>query len=242
MLINYNRGATIESVKIAILVDATGSMSQLLNKAKNTIQQMFDRISIILKDNKMDPKQFQIQFVAYRNYNAPESELLKYSGWTDDAILLNRFLTDVPANYGLGNEAIEVALQYINKDINLSEVIIIGDAGANTKEEIKERRETSNHGNENKYWSKTKFNKITYFKDEILMLKNKGIKINAFYLTRQAEQDFRIMASETGGHCEYLDINTSQATELLTGLVSKRVLNATGGEKLVKAYEEKFHL
>jgi len=241
-LLNYNRGVSSGSSNIAVLVDATGSMSSLLNQAKNTVSVMFDRISTILKDNKLDPKKFQIQFVAYRNYSAPESELLKYSGWCDDPIVLNKFLNGVPAAYGMGNEAIEVALQYINGDANVSEIIIIGDAGGNTKQEVTQRRQSCNGGEP--YWTKTKFATPTYFEDEITILKSKGIKVNAFYLTNGTanKNDFAKMASETGGICEYLDIHSPNGAEILTGLVSKRVLNATGGDKLVKAYEQKFHV
>jgi len=241
MLLNYNRGAmTVGSSKVAVLVDATGSMSSLLNQAKNTVSTMFQRISEILKDNNLDPKMFQIQFVAYRNYSAPESELLKYSGWTDDPLTLNKWLNDVPASYGMGNEAIEVALQYINNNDHVSEVIIIGDACANTQKEVTDRRNSCNGGEQ--YWAKTKFAKSTYFEDEILLLKKKKIKVHAFYLTNSAKPDFEKMATQTGGQCTFLDINNSSGASILTDLVSKTVLCATGGEKLAKAYDMKFHV
>jgi len=241
MLLNYNRGASTGSIKVAVLMDATGSMSGLITQGKNTVQEMFKRISYILTQNNMDPKCFQLQFVAYRNYNAPESELLRASGWCDDPIELNKFLFNIQASYGIGtNEAVEIALSYMNQDPNVSEIIIIGDACANTKDEVKTKRQGEQGGEQ--YWAKTKFNTPVYFEEEIALLKHKNIKVNAFYLADYAKNDFNKMASLTGGIFEYLDINSPKGAELLTGLVSKRVLNATGGDKLVKAYEQKFHI
>jgi len=241
-LIKYNLGASIESTKVAILVDATGSMGDLLTAAKNTIADMYSRISTILKDKKMDPKRFQIQFVAYRNYNAPAEELLRFSGWCDDPMTLNKFLLEVPPNYGWGNEAIEVALSYINQDKNVNEIIIIGDAAANTKSEIEKKRQSPSEN----YWKKTKFSVATYFEDEIAKLQSKKIKVNAFYLPNNPnsnpQADFQKMADLTGGVCQMLEINSPNGTEILTELVSKRVLSATGGETLVEAYDTIFHV
>jgi len=59
----------------------------------------------------------------------------------------------------------------------------------------------------------------------------------------RAKLDFQKMADITGGICESLNINGDKGAEILASLVSKRVLNATGGEKgaeLVQAYEQKF--
>jgi len=242
MLLNYNLGACIgtEITKVAILVDATESMSSLLQATKNTISEMFSRISIILKENKMDPKQFQIQFAAYRNYNAPESELLKYSGWCDDPLLLNRFLNDVPPAYGIGNEAVEVALQYINDDPDINEIIIIGDVPPNTKKEVEAAR-SQYHGGES-YWATTRFANITNYEIEMNKLKQKEIKVNCFYLTEYAKPVFVQMASSTQGISAFLDIHSSKGAQMLTELVSVRVLMAVGGDKLVKAYEGKFHI
>jgi len=170
LLLKYNSGASLVSTKMAILMDATASMSSLLTQAKNTVNDMFSRISSILDDNKKDPTSFQLQFIAYRNYNAPDSELLKCSGWCDDPIILNNFLSKISPNYGWGNEAIEVALSYINKDDNVSEVIIIGDSCANTREEVIEKRKSGQNGGE-QYWKNTKFNNPTYFEDELELLK-----------------------------------------------------------------------
>ena len=49
--INNNRELEGEAVKTLILMDATGSMSNLLQKAKNSVAIMFERTSEILKKN-----------------------------------------------------------------------------------------------------------------------------------------------------------------------------------------------
>ena len=42
---------TSKPVKTMILMDATGSMSSLLNKAKNSVGEMYDRAGKILEDH-----------------------------------------------------------------------------------------------------------------------------------------------------------------------------------------------
>ncbi len=43
-------------VKTLILMDATGSMSNLLHKAKNSVAIMFEKTSDILKEFKISPE------------------------------------------------------------------------------------------------------------------------------------------------------------------------------------------
>lgn len=54
------------------MMDATGSMSNLIIKAKNAVSAMFEEASQILIDKNINPKLFEIQFGCYRNYtNTP---------------------------------------------------------------------------------------------------------------------------------------------------------------------------
>ena len=64
-----------------ILMDATGSMSSLLNKAKNSVVEMYERAGKILEDHKLEATLNMMQFVCYRNYSNKPSELLEYSPW-----------------------------------------------------------------------------------------------------------------------------------------------------------------
>ena len=52
-------------------------MGGLLRRTKETISEMIRRIAEVLKQNKLAEDGFQLQIVAYRNYNAPPSALLQ---------------------------------------------------------------------------------------------------------------------------------------------------------------------
>lgn len=78
--------------------------------------------------------------MVYRNYNAPSEKLLERTTFESTAHNLKDFLKNVEANYGWGNEAIEVAMQAINKEEDVDQVIIIADAAANTEEEVPYKR------------------------------------------------------------------------------------------------------
>lgn len=93
-------------------MDATGSMSSLLSKCKSAVQTMFERAFAILVEHGKNEKCFQLQFVAYRNYNAPEDLLLQSSPWTSKSEDLKNFLGTVAARYGMGPEAVEVGFWY----------------------------------------------------------------------------------------------------------------------------------
>lgn len=51
-----------------IAIDATASMKQALDATKISLSFSFERIYKILKDNNV-PSGFEMQIVAYRNYN-----------------------------------------------------------------------------------------------------------------------------------------------------------------------------
>ena len=79
--INNNRELEVEAIKTLILMDATGSMSNLLQKAKNSVAIMFERTSEILKKNDIKPELILIQFAVYRNYSSPVNLILQHSTW-----------------------------------------------------------------------------------------------------------------------------------------------------------------
>lgn len=57
-----NPSATVETpiVKTLVLMDATGSMTSLLQNSKNAVGTMFEQIKKILKDNGLDENGFMI--------------------------------------------------------------------------------------------------------------------------------------------------------------------------------------
>ncbi|ETN99764.1 hypothetical protein RFI_37703, partial [Reticulomyxa filosa] len=63
-LCERNKGAQKKKTsRTIVLMDATGSMSHLLQKAKNTVSTMFERIATILKEKGEPPNSFEMQFV-----------------------------------------------------------------------------------------------------------------------------------------------------------------------------------
>jgi len=54
-------------------MDATGSMSSLISKAKNNVITMFERVQEILKKEGLPTNIFLLQFCCYRNYDCDEN-------------------------------------------------------------------------------------------------------------------------------------------------------------------------
>ncbi|CAM2727660.1 unnamed protein product [Rotaria socialis] len=243
-LIEENRGAAGRSrSRTVCLMDATGSMSHLLHKCKNTVDIMFERTSEILKDHGMDSNSFQLQFAVYRNYNSLEDKLLQSSPWETKPNNLRAFMNTIHVEGGWGNEAIEIGLWHANKEHNrepITQVILIGDAPPNSLKEVATKR--SNFGQ--KYWKNTRFAKKTYYEQELETLVTNTIPVHAFYVEKRAEEKFHEIATRTHGRCEMLDINSSLGSDMLTNLVTEEILNNIGGESkgkdLVTAYRKKF--
>ncbi len=247
-----NKSRVIEApafiTRTLVLMDATGSMSAVLTKAKNTVKTMFTEALQVLEKNNITSA-FEMQFAVYRNYNAPDAELLQFSGWEHDPTNLFQFMDTVQANYGLGNEAVEVGFWHANNELaafkrdERLQVILIGDVPPNTEMEVSSRRE-DNHGGES-YWSGTRFRQKTHFSRELARLKNAGVTVHAFYVHSCARLAFEGIAREGGGECKELDINTGSGAETLTGLVTERIIDATAGggaegQRLIADYRQMF--
>jgi hypothetical protein len=84
-----------QTLKTLILLDATGSMDNLLEKAKSTLVTMLKRINNVLDENNIKDKTFQIKIAAYRNYNSPEDKILQQSTWESKAHNLIKFLKSI---------------------------------------------------------------------------------------------------------------------------------------------------
>ena len=94
-------------------MDATGSMSSLIAGCKNTIEDMFKRARVVIESLGIT-NPFEIQLAVYRNYNGPFNPpkttggLLDYSNWEILPANLKRFMETVEADWGMGNEAVEI--------------------------------------------------------------------------------------------------------------------------------------
>lgn len=244
-----NNGAAITSnisSRTICLMDATGSMSNLLQKSKNTVALMFSRAKDILMEKGMNPDCFAMQFVVYRNYSNKQEKILVSSPWESNPANLKAFMDNTEVDGGLGNEAIELGLWHANQESisnRITQVILIGDAAANTKIEVLNKRKK--YFGE-KYWASTKFSVPTFYKDEVKHLKNNHVKVHCFYVDIDARECFEEIAKETGGNSFILDVNDSeQGSALLTDSVTIEILKDVGStmgkeKELVAAYNAKY--
>ncbi|CAF1341009.1 unnamed protein product [Rotaria sp. Silwood1] len=243
-LIEENKGVEGSyTSRTVCLMDATGSMYYLLHKCKNTVDIMFERASAILKEQNIKSDSFQLQFVVYRNYNSKEDKILQSSPWETKPDNLRAFMNTIEVEGGWNNEAIEIGLWHANQENereNITQVILIGDAPPNTKDEVKEKR----NGFKETYWKGTKFSKPTYYQDELDKLKAHSIPVHAFFVEQRAETVFKQIAQQTGGRGEMLDINSSSGSQMLTDLVTEEILRNVGGttkgNALVEAYRNRY--
>eukprot|EP00300_Choanocystis_sp_HF-7_P042751 c9453_g1_i2.p1 GENE.c9453_g1_i2~~c9453_g1_i2.p1 ORF type:complete len:802 (-),score=140.84 c9453_g1_i2:47-2452(-) len=240
-LVSYNHcgsdaEADIAVCRTVVLVDGTSSMSGFIAKSRRAIKDIFDRSQQILAENKAD--NFELQFAIYRNYNAPPQNLLECSAWTTSHSELGAFMDRVSAGWGFGGEeAIEIGLWHVNqacqRGLSISQVIVIGSAEPNSKENIAARRAQGR-------WEQTPFHTPTNFEAELAQITAAKIPVHTFFIHQGAEKAFREIAAATGGNCGFLDIDSPNGAEMLTGILAKEILRKSGGAGLVQAYEEKF--
>ncbi|CAF4513141.1 unnamed protein product, partial [Rotaria sp. Silwood2] len=138
-LVKENKGVeNISKSRTVCLMDATGSMIHLLHKCKTTVDIMFERVSKILEEHQISSDSFQIQFVVYRNYNSSHEKILQSSSWETKPQNLRTFVSTIEVEGGWANEAIEIGLWHANQENekeNITQVILIGDAPPNTRDE-----------------------------------------------------------------------------------------------------------
>ncbi|CAF2540353.1 unnamed protein product [Rotaria sp. Silwood2] len=244
-LIKENNGTNIvrSQSRIICLIDGTSSMIHLLQNCKNTIETIFDRTRKILRENNINEDSFQIQFVVYRNYNSTEDKILQYSPWEMKADNLRAFMNTIKVERGWNNEAIEIGLWHANKENErekITQVILIGDASPNTKDEVKQKR--SYLGED--YWKKTKFSQETHYEDELAKLISKEIPVHTVFVAKRAQDIFNEIADQTAGECKHLDINSPSRTNMLIDLVTGTILQNVGGnlqgKTLADAYRKQF--
>jgi energy-coupling factor transporter ATP-binding protein EcfA2 len=232
-----------------VLLDGTGSMSHLIRKTKEKITEMINKAKEILIEEKMDTDVFALQIGVYRNYNATVDALLQCSGWETDPVNLMQFLQGIKADYGLGNEAIEVALQHANNElerkVEVSQVILIGDAPPNSEQEVVDKRAKYSYQD----WDKsTKYSNATFWKTELNKLVNAKIPVHAFYVDNYAKSAFETIVeiAKSGNplsRCEYLPVNDEKGATVLTHLITEEILRNVGGaqhgDRLVDIYRTK---
>ncbi|CAL6089204.1 Helicase-related_protein [Hexamita inflata] len=236
-LLTENKGQVEQCVsKTLIIMDATGSMGSVIEKTKNTIKTMFTNAFTVLQEQNYD-QSFDVMFAAYRSYGDREM-ILQSSAWESKPDNLKKFVDTISASGGWSEEAMEIGLQHANFQVEkgLTQVIVIGDIGPTPDNEVQNRRNSLGEG----YWQNTPFKNPTTATAELSKLKQKGIKVHAFYVRQSAASSFQHVANQTGGTCSELDVNSAKGAENLTHLVTSRIMENIGGEKLLKIYQAKF--
>ena len=245
-LMERNKVLVDHSTKVSrtlCLMDATGSMENLLLKAKTAVGIMFQCVQDVLVAKGVNAP-FEIQFATYRDYNCEFTDLLEHSPWESRPDELRAFMARSHAFGGWCgsiDEAVEVGLHYANElaeeEDGLTQVILVGDAPANTRQEVITGREM--HGEF--YWAKTPFATPVFTDEEAEKLGRADIPVHCFYVAEAAKDSFQEIASATGGECYLLDVNSEEGAALLTDVVSESILNTVGGADLVNAYRSKFN-
>ncbi|CAL6013590.1 Helicase-related_protein [Hexamita inflata] len=238
-LIEMNKSCGLEfgKSKTLILMDATGSMTHLIHKTKNTIKRMFDNAYTILRENHYD-EGFNVMIAAYRNYSSGIEFILQSSGWETQPENLHRFLDTIYSRDGQDNEAIEIGLEHAVNELQngLTQVILIGDWPPNGPQEVIAKR--SYRGED--YWSKTKFSRPIHYTEHVKTLVKSKIQVHALYVADYARNEFGYIANETRGTCQYLDIDSPTGADMLTHLVTEKINWNIGGQELLDAYRAKF--
>ncbi|CAL6025802.1 Helicase-related_protein [Hexamita inflata] len=238
-LVNGNKGygATTAKSKTLILMDVTGSMDGVLEILKNTIQTVFGNIHAVLKQHGVTDS-FDVMFTGYRSYNSGAEQLLEVSDWEADPDNLHQFISNVKtgASSAHGEEAVEVGLQHANNEYQngLTQVILIGDAAPSTRQQIQNDR---NILGEN-YWKNSQFKSITFYEDEIIKLKQRGVKVHTLFIAG-AENSFRQISAQTNGTCQRLNSNPSELTKRIAEIIIQN-LGEKNGTNLIQMYRDKF--
>ena len=228
-----------ELSRTLVLMDATGSMSDSLDKAKRTVKTVFERTHQILAKQGVQGA-FEVQFAVYRNYSS-QSIALQNSSWEADPAALRPFMDSMSCSGGQGNEAIELGLWHANQEIvknKCNQVILIGDMPPNTRAEVAYKRDAAGASS---YWSSTSFGKEpTYYEDELRKIAAAEVPVHAFYVNRYAQSAFEGIARATGANAGFLDIETTEGANMLTALISLRILNSVGGDARGKQLQSEY--
>ncbi|EAR88867.2 helicase carboxy-terminal domain protein (macronuclear) [Tetrahymena thermophila SB210] len=244
-LANKNKGTNDipNVIRILCLIDGTASMGPLLNKAKTTVSEIFERSCLIIKNTKINIPEdcFQLQFAVYRDYDQKEG-VLQASPWESKANNLCQFLETVEPKGGQDyEEAVEIGLQHANQENQNQEIaaiIILADAPSKSMSSIQSYREK--YGGES-YWKTTKYSEITDYKKEMQKLKDTNIPIHSFYLDERAKSNFEEISEFTNGKCEGFNIDSNDASDKLIKIIVEPILQNVGkqnglGDDLYKQY------
>ena len=212
---NILRGST---ARFAIALDATGSMSGLIDMAKRSISEILKRVI------KEAGRPVEIMLVAYRDYDVP-NDIVVASVPTKDANALVAWLSRIKAHGGGANdgEAIERALESIMNSGRFDAVLIAGDEPPNSRAFLRNAKGKDTPTAE----------------DFARRFSQSGTPIHTFvigddYRTIQA---FETIASLSGGKSGKLDGSAEMIDMAVMAMLAK-----LKGSEGVKAYMRDYHV
>lgn len=120
-----------EKSRVAIALDATGSMANLIGAAKRSIGKIIERAS------KEAARPIEIEIFVYRDYDV-SNIVMQRSGLTSETGKLVAWLNNVTTEGGGGNdgEAVEAALQAIHEQGHFLTVLLAGDEPSNSPVDV----------------------------------------------------------------------------------------------------------
>jgi len=244
--------------RTVILMDATYSMVTLLEKTKVALSHMFQRaFNVIdesirngsLKNINAKDISFEMQLVAYRNYDTSAEDLLEVSPWATNAEPLRKFVMGLEAKHGWGHEAIEVALDHALKEHArepIGQIVIIGDQAPNKRQETIDKR-GNEYGRGEKYWKTTDFPEPVFFYELIQQAHDEKIPVHAIYLQEDTAREAFEGMSAPNEHAksQYLDIESANAMEELTEIITCCMLESFVGfderaQQLQASYQQSY--
>jgi len=249
LLKKYNFVSNSTTSRTLFVLDVTYSMDSLIEKTKACIGDFFSRCQQVLDSEKISSG-FELQIATFSNYNVPVEQIVEASSWEAKPHALSMFLQNLCVRGGWGDEAIECGLMHAlteHKKRPLDQIIVIGDAPANTLDSIKYKRSKvslHSHGGE-AYWTAQT---PSWSPDGIAIIDAQGVlariqavkpvPLHAYFMNKRAEQSFAQLSGATGGgNHGKLDVNSREGAKLLTDAVCKQILSSLGGKALEDAYE-----
>ena len=73
--------------------------------------------------------------MVYRNYNSGKDKIIEQTKFENKVDILQKFLQKVKVDGGWGNEALEMLYRNVNLEAGVTDLIILGDARANTTDD-----------------------------------------------------------------------------------------------------------
>ncbi|MEA3036978.1 MAG: hypothetical protein QOH04_2755 [Sphingomonadales bacterium] len=199
--------------RVAIALDATGSMAGLIASAKNSISE------IVKRTTREAGRPIEIELFIYRDYDVPR-QVLERSGRSSDPRPLIDWLARVTATGGGGNdgEAVEAALQAIVEDGSFAVVLLAGDEPSNSAANLAsagQRNARSAH-------------------DLARELGSRQVPIHSFVVGNDSrtQGDFSALSKATGGKTGRLD-GSAEMIDLAVMAILSRLKGSEGVRRYI---------